>query len=84
MRRAAENISLQDAERRIFVQVASQVGLTARGDNIFRELQKRVLRWGFDPSRDGRLGFRLYHFWDAETGRVVVGYLPGHLKNDIS
>ncbi len=33
-------------------------------------------------SRDGRHGFRLYFFWDAETSRVVVGYLPGHLKND--
>ena len=54
MRQAAENISLQDAERRIFVQVASQVGLTVRGDDIFRELQKRVLRWGFDPSRNLR------------------------------
>lgn len=33
-------------------------------------------------SRDERHGFRLYFFWDAETSRVVVGYLPGHLKND--
>jgi len=35
-------------------------------------------------SRDGRLGFRLYYFWDSETSRVVVGYLPGHLKNDVT
>ncbi|MEZ0000744.1 hypothetical protein [Sinorhizobium fredii] len=54
MIQVAENISLQDAERRIFVQVVSQVGLVVRGDDIFRELQKRVLRWGFDPSRNLR------------------------------
>lgn len=54
MRRAAENISAQDVERRIFVQVASQVGLVVRGDNIFRELQERVLKWGFDPGRNLR------------------------------
>ena len=35
-------------------------------------------------SRDGRLAFRMYYFWDAETARVVIGYFPGHLKNDIS
>ena len=35
-------------------------------------------------SRNGRLGFRLYYFWDAETAQVVVGYLPGHLKTDIT
>ena len=35
-------------------------------------------------NRDGRLGFRLYYFWDDETSRVVVGYLPGHLKTDIT
>ena len=54
MRQAAENISVQDAERRIFVQVASQVALVVRGDNIFRELQERVLKWGFDPGRNLR------------------------------
>ena len=54
MRQATERISVQDAERRIFVQVASQVGLLVRGDDIFRELQKRVLKWGFDPGRNLR------------------------------
>ena len=54
MRQAAENISVQDAERRIFVQIASQVALVVRGDNIFRVLQERVLKWGFDPSRNLR------------------------------
>ena len=33
-------------------------------------------------NRDKRFGFRLYYFWDAETQRVVVGHLPGHLKTD--
>jgi len=47
---------------------------------------KRELDWHLkgSDSRDGRLGFRLYYFWDAETARVVVGYLPGHLSNDIT
>lgn len=35
-------------------------------------------------SRDRRLGFRMYYFWDDETSRVVVGYLPGHLSNDLT
>lgn len=54
MRQTAENISVHDAEQRIFVQIASQVGLVVRGPDIFRELQKRVLRWGFDPGRNLR------------------------------
>lgn len=54
MRQAAENISAHDAEQRIFVQIASQVALVVRGDDIFRELQKRVLKWGFDPGRNLR------------------------------
>lgn len=54
MRQAAENISVHDAEQRIFVQIASQVGLVVYGDDIFRELQKRVLKWGFDPDRNLR------------------------------
>jgi hypothetical protein len=33
-------------------------------------------------SRDGRLGFRMYYFWDNETSRVVVGHFPGHLSNE--
>jgi hypothetical protein len=54
MRLSTENISVQDAERRIFVQIVSQVGLTVYGPQIFRELQERVLKWGFDPSRNLR------------------------------
>jgi hypothetical protein len=47
---------------------------------------KRELDWHLkgNNSRDGRLGFRMYYFWDSETSRVVVGHLPGHLKNDAS
>ena len=45
---------------------------------------KRELDWHLKGrnSRDERHGFRLYYFWDAETSRVVVGHLPGHLKNE--
>lgn len=46
--------------------------------------EKRELDWHLkgSNSRDGRLGFRMYYFWDTETSRVIVGYLPGHLTND--
>lgn len=46
--------------------------------------EKRELDWHLkgSSSRDGRLGFRMYYFWDTETTRVIVGYLPGHLTND--
>ena len=54
MNHTAENVSVQDAENRIFVQVASQVGLVVRGDNIFRLLQERVLKWAFNPDRNVR------------------------------
>jgi len=47
---------------------------------------KRELDWHLkgSNSRDGRRGFRMYYFWDAESSRVVVGYFPGHLRNDIT
>lgn len=35
-------------------------------------------------SRDGRYGFRLYYFWDAESSCVVVGDMPRHLRNDLT
>jgi len=54
MMNVVQNISIEDSERRIFVQVSSQVGLVVRGDGIFRELQERVLKWGFEPSRNLR------------------------------
>lgn len=54
MRQAVEHISGEDAERRIFVQISSQVGLVVRGSNVFRTLQERVLKWGFDPGRNLR------------------------------
>lgn len=57
------------------------------GDYFVRyQESKRELDWHLkgSNSRDGRLGFRLYYFWDSETARVVVGYLPGHLSNDIT
>lgn len=54
MKQFVEDFPQQHAEQRIFVQVASQVGLVVRGEGIFREVQKRVLKWGFDPSRNLR------------------------------
>ncbi len=46
----------------------------------------RELDWHLKGSnaRDGRMGFRLYYFWDDETERVIVGHLPGHLRTHIS
>jgi hypothetical protein len=48
--------------------------------------ERRELDWHLkgNNSRDGRHGFRMYYFWDDETSRVVVGYLPGHLETDIT
>lgn len=45
---------------------------------------RRELDWHLkgSNSRDGRLSFRMYYFWDDDTSRVVVGYLPGHLETD--
>lgn len=47
---------------------------------------RRELDWHLkgNNSRDGRIGFRMYYFWDDDTSRVVVGYLPGHLDTDIT
>jgi hypothetical protein len=54
MTRDVEQILNQDADQRIFVQIASQITLAVRGTNIFRELQERVMKWGFDPERNLR------------------------------
>ncbi len=47
---------------------------------------RRELDWHLkgNDARNERFGFRMYYFWDAETSRVVVGYMPGHLENDIT
>jgi hypothetical protein len=49
-----ESITNYDVEQRIFVQIASQITLVVRGENIFRELQERVMKWGFAPERNLR------------------------------
>jgi hypothetical protein len=58
------------------------------GGDYFVSYQEnsRELDWHLKGSnaRDARTGFRLYYFWDDETERVIVGYLPGHLRTDIS
>jgi hypothetical protein len=47
-----------------------------RYDRKFRQLD-RHLKAG--NARDPRRCFRLYFFWDADEGQVVVGWLPSHL-----
>lgn len=58
------------------------------GDEYFVKYQgeRRELDWHLkgSNSRDGRHSFRMYYFWDDDTSRVVVGYLPGHLETDIT
>lgn len=48
--------------------------------------ERRELDWHLKGSsaRDGQRGFRLYYFWDEETAQVVVGYFPGHLRNELT
>jgi len=46
-----------------------------------RELDWHLKR---NNSRNKQQGFRLYYFRDEETGRVIIGYLPGHLKTDFT
>lgn len=57
------------------------------GDYFVRyQGDRRELDWHLkgNSSRDERIGFRMYYFWDDDTSRVVVGYLPGHLDTDIT
>lgn len=35
-------------------------------------------------SRDCRRCLAVYFFWDADSGQVVVGWLPGHLENRLT
>ena len=48
---STEQSAQPDLDNRIFVQVTSQISLTVTGENIFRELQERILKWAFDPRR---------------------------------
>jgi len=47
-----EPTTKSDSEGKIFARLWSQVSLEVRGDNVFRNLQKRVLKWAFDPERN--------------------------------
>ncbi len=47
-----ESVRPFDHENKIFAQVSSQVSLEVSGENIFRELQERILKWAFDPKRN--------------------------------
>ena len=44
----------KNTNNQIYVRVSSQVHLTVTGDNIFRDLQKRVMKWAFAPERNIR------------------------------
>lgn len=39
---------------------------------------------GRGTSRDSRYSLRVYFFWDEDTQRVVVGWLPSHLPNSLT
>lgn len=39
---------------------------------------------GRGSSRDSRFSLRIYFFWDDETRRAVVGWLPSHLPNSMT
>jgi hypothetical protein len=46
-----------------------------------RLLEQHLLRGG---GRDERYCLRVYFFWDDETRRAVVGWLPSHLNNSLT
>lgn len=39
---------------------------------------------GRGTSRDSRYSLRVYFFWDEDTQRAVVGWLPSHLPNSLT
>lgn len=39
---------------------------------------------GKGGGRDERYCLRIYYFWDDDTKKAIVGWLPGHLKNSLS
>lgn len=43
---------------------------------------ERHLRKG--STKNDRLCFGIYFFWDEDTGQVVVGWLPSHLQNRLT
>ena len=54
MRQAAENISVQDAERRIFVRSPLRSHLSFGATTSSVCCKERVLKWGFDRNRNLR------------------------------
>lgn len=40
--------------QRMYVRVVSQVIFSVAGQDVFRKLQERVLKWAFDPKRNVR------------------------------
>ena len=44
--------TVQIVDERVYTRIISQLILSAKGPDIFRELQERVLKWAFDPKRN--------------------------------
>lgn len=66
----------------------SSARASEQGDEYFVQYKgrKRLLDRHLKGSnaRDERYAFRLYFFWDEETGQVIVGWFPSHLTTRIS
>lgn len=65
------------------------------GEATKRFSDEYTVRWNGEPhildwhlkagdARERTKCFRLYYFWDDDTGYVVVGSMPAHLKNDLT
>ncbi len=90
-------VKLSELPREDFKTQAEQLGLFVGGSISFpgehgdayyvqyagrrRLLDQHV---GRSTSRDSRFSLRVYFFWDDETKRAVVGWLPSHLPNSLT
>ena len=77
-----------------------QIVNTATGSNISSGTQGKQYEVDYQGSRrrldmhvkggksmnshDDRERFRIYYFWDDDSNRIVIGYLPGHLHTNQS
>lgn len=90
-------VKLSELPREEFKNRAAQLGLFIGGSISFpgehgdayyvmhggrrRFLDQHV---GRGSSRDSRFSLRIYFFWDDETRRPVIGWLPSHLPNSMT
>lgn len=90
-------VKLSELPREDFKTRADQLGLSiggaisfpgAHGDAYFVQHsgRRRLLdqHLGRGTSRDSRFSLRIYYFWDEDTKRPVVGWLPSHLPNSMT